>query len=392
MNDLSALKQIPIIDVAKRLGISVRGTKAMCFMGHDKASPSLSFLKSRNTWRCFGACGKHGDAIALVMEKENMDFKSALAWFATNYGADVHLHGENRRLTFKPQTKITTVAAQNENEFAADAELHDWLINHCPAVSSPQGINYLTDHGITLEFANRVKIRELKDPKSIIDQAVEKWGGRRLYRSGLAWGKNEKPERLIWDSPALIFPFYQNGSAIYLQARMFAGDRKYLNPRGIAKPLFNADRLADLPTGNLIHICEGVPDALAMEAHGLMAVGVLGATSFRPEWVDQFIKLKVAVVGQGDEAERGDGQREVSRQSTAQAAAPALPARHGRGRRTGWTDFHADRRAGVEVQNLWSAGFRTLADTAGFTDAVFLPAHARLLAGVHFGNDHRAIA
>lgn len=50
MLDLSPLKRIPIIDVAKRLGIPVRGTKAMCFMGHDKASPSLSFLKSKNTW------------------------------------------------------------------------------------------------------------------------------------------------------------------------------------------------------------------------------------------------------------------------------------------------------------------------------------------------------
>ena len=70
MPDLSPLKRIPIIAVARRLGIAVHGTQAMCFMGHDQASPSLSFLKSRNTWRCFGACGKHGDAIALVMEKE----------------------------------------------------------------------------------------------------------------------------------------------------------------------------------------------------------------------------------------------------------------------------------------------------------------------------------
>jgi hypothetical protein len=39
MHALSPLKRIPIIDVAKRLGIPVSGPKAMCFMGHDKASP-----------------------------------------------------------------------------------------------------------------------------------------------------------------------------------------------------------------------------------------------------------------------------------------------------------------------------------------------------------------
>jgi hypothetical protein len=39
---------------------------------------------------------------------------------------------------------------------------------------------------------------------------------------------------------------------------MFEGDRKYLNPRGIAKPLFNRDRLTGLPSESVVHICEGV--------------------------------------------------------------------------------------------------------------------------------------
>src|ERR1035438_4329307 len=97
-SDLSPIKQIPIVEVAKRLGIQVRGTKAMCFSGHDKASPSLSFLKSRNTWRCFGACGKHGDGITLVMEKAQVDFKSALEWFARNFAVDVTRDRKSTRL------------------------------------------------------------------------------------------------------------------------------------------------------------------------------------------------------------------------------------------------------------------------------------------------------
>src|ERR1035438_3830601 len=143
-SDLSPLKQIPIIEVAKRLGISVRGTTAMCFMGHDKASPSLSFLKSRNTWRCFGACGKHGDGIALVMEKQNLDFKSALTWFAQNFGVDVRPPGTDQRETLPAKPKSNLVAEQEtqqkETEFAADAEMYAWLIHHCPPVSSPKGL------------------------------------------------------------------------------------------------------------------------------------------------------------------------------------------------------------------------------------------------------------
>lgn len=306
MHDLSPLKRIPIIDVAKRLGIPVRGTKAMCFMGHDKASPSLSFLKSRNTWRCFGACAKHGDTITLVMEKEKIDFKSALEWFANNFGVDVRLAGSYRRGTPPHQAKTSTVAAitipQKETGFAADVELYAWLIQHCPVVASPKGIDYLAGHGISLEFANRFNVRELTDPKFVFGRLVDKWGAQRVYRSGIAWGEDANAEHLIWGTPALLFPFYQNASVIYVQARMFEGDRKYLNLRGIAKPLFNLDRLTGLPAESVVHICEGVPDTLAMEAHGLKAVGVLGATSFRPEWVSQFLKFDVEVLGHGDAA------------------------------------------------------------------------------------------
>ena len=83
---------------------------------------------------------------------------------------------------------------------------------------------------------------------------------------------------------------------------MFKGDKKFLNLRGVAKPLFNADRLNGLPAGQTVHFCEGVPDAIALESKGLVAVGVLGATSFCAEWVDLFLKLKVVVLGDGDVA------------------------------------------------------------------------------------------
>jgi DNA primase len=252
--DLSPLKRIPVLDVARHLGIPVCGTKAMCFMGHDKASPSLSFHKVRNTWRCFGACGKHGDTIALVMEKENLDFNSALEWFAQSFGVDVRQAGGNHRRAIQRQSKIPAEAAhavaQNTIEFAADTELYAWLLNQCPVVSSPKGIAYLASHGISPESANRFNIRELHDPEPLFGRLVEKWGAQRVYRSGLAWGKEASPESLIWGSPAILFPFHEQGSIIYLQARMHEGARKYLNPRGIAKPLFNTDCLSHLPAGS----------------------------------------------------------------------------------------------------------------------------------------------
>jgi len=304
--DLSPLKQIPIIEVAKRLGIQVRGTKAMCFMGHDKASPSLSFLKSRNTWRCFGACGKHGDSVTLVMEKERLDFKSALEWFARNFAVDVtrHDHGQSwRSRPLRPKKAVAVqTATPEQQEFSADPELYEWLTSKCASVSSPTGVDYLDTHAISQESATRFNIRELRDPARAFSKLVEKWGAQRVYRSGITWGKKGYPELLVWSSHALLFPFYEQGAITYIQARMFEGEPKFLNPGGIAKPMFNVDRLQKLKPGQLVHLCEGVPDAIAVESHGLAAVGILGATSFRADWVDRFLQFKVVVLGDGDAA------------------------------------------------------------------------------------------
>ena len=305
-SDLSPLKQIPIVEVAERLGIQVRGTKAMCFMGHDKASPSLSFLKSRNTWRCFGACGKHGDGVTLVMEKEGLDFKSALAWFARNFAVDVtrRFRGQVRRNRTPRPNKAVTVqtVTPEQQEFAADPELYAWLIGKCASVSSPVGLSYLNTHAISQEGSTRFNIRELRDPARAFRRLVEEWGGLRVYRSGITWGTGGRPERLVWSSYALLFPFYEQGVVTYIQARMFEGERKFLNPRGVAKPMFNADMLQKLKPGKLVHFCEGVPDTIALESHGVAAVGILGATSFRPDWVDRFMRFKLVVLGDGDAA------------------------------------------------------------------------------------------
>ena len=304
-SDLLPIKQIPIIEVATRLGIQVRGTKAMCFTGHDKASPSLSFLKSRNTWRCFGACGKHGDGITLVMEKEGLDFKGALEWFAQNFGIDVSFqypsHSKRRR-THRNKKPVYPTQSTEQQEFTSDPELYQWLIEKCGRVTSQTGLDYLHTHSISEEATIRFNIREMQDPVRAFQSLLEKWGAQRVYRSGLAWGAGGCPKRLIWGSYCLLFPCYEHGAVTCIQARMFEERQKFLNPRGIPKPLFNMDRLESLKPGQLVHLCEGVPDTIALESNGLVAVGILGATSFRPDWVDLLLKLTVVVLGDGDAA------------------------------------------------------------------------------------------
>lgn len=305
--DLAPIKQISILEVAKRLGLEVRGKKAMCFGGHDKRTASLSLAPAKGIWKCFG-CGKGGDGIALVMAVLHCDFGSALGWFATQYGVDVgqvQTRGGARKRRSAHTLSRSTLKAETgqpkgERDFGADAALYGWLVSQCGEVSEARGLEYLRDHGIPLEVANRFGVRELRDPRRAWLGLTARWGTARVYSSGLAWGERDAPECLIWTSYAILFPFQCEGEVGYIQGRLFRGQPKYLNPRGVSKPLYNAGCLRGLFAGSVIHVCEGVPDVLALEARGVTAVGVLGASSFRAEWVDLFLGLNVVLLPDGD--------------------------------------------------------------------------------------------
>lgn len=305
--DLSTIKQTPILDVATRLGIQVRGKKAMCFGGHDKKTPSLSFVPNKNIWKCFG-CGKGGDAISLVREVLGCDFRAALDWFADKCSVDARQHvsrGARNATRSKATRQLITpksspISSREQSEFNSDPEVYSWLMSACGAVTQTRGAEYLECHGIPLDVASRFGVRELCDPGRVFRRMVERWGTERTFRSGLAWGEGNTPERLIWTSYTILFPFPLNTAIGYIQGRRFTGQPKYLNPRGIPKPLYNVDRLDSLSPGAVVHLCEGVPDAIALEAHGLTAVAVLGASSFRAEWVELFMRLDVVLMPDGD--------------------------------------------------------------------------------------------
>lgn len=305
-SDMAPIRRIPILDVADRLGLKVRGKRAMCFDGHDKRTASLCFAPAKGLWKCFG-CGKGGDGPALVMAVLGCDFPNALDWFARQFGVDVSRHDAPQRKR-RQRTRSYLGASLPRSraqpavqpEFSIDPDLYAWLMSKCGPVSAKQGLAFLNGHGIPREVANEFGVRELRTPERALRRLIQCWGTTRVYRSGLAWGERAMPERLIWTSYSLLFPFLLAGKTVYIQGRMFRGEPKYLNLRGVAKPLYNTDRLRDLEPGAVVHLCEGVPDALALEAQGLPAIGVLGASSFRAEWADLFMRLTVVLLPDGD--------------------------------------------------------------------------------------------
>ena len=78
--ELQKLRDLSIVGVAERLGLTVKGRKCLCPF-HADHHPSMSLKVKKNTYRCY-VCGASGDNISLVMGYLNKDFREACRWLA----------------------------------------------------------------------------------------------------------------------------------------------------------------------------------------------------------------------------------------------------------------------------------------------------------------------
>ena len=67
---------VDIVNAAVRLQQSGRYLKGLCPF-HEEKTPSFFVFPERGTWRCFG-CGRGGDVISFVMEREKASFVEAV--------------------------------------------------------------------------------------------------------------------------------------------------------------------------------------------------------------------------------------------------------------------------------------------------------------------------
>jgi len=73
------VKQVPILEVAFHLGITIqRNNKSYCINGHD-TKPSMTFYPNSNSFYCFG-CGIGGSTIDLVMAAHRCTPQEAISW------------------------------------------------------------------------------------------------------------------------------------------------------------------------------------------------------------------------------------------------------------------------------------------------------------------------
>jgi len=308
--DLDTLKDaIKITDLARSLGLQIRGRQASCY---NKASHkngdknfSLGLDTKTNRYKCF-ACGASGSVIDLYKEVKGVDLSQAITELAKMAGLTQERTGAFTSQKPQGQGKTTPSPAYTPEATPrpitdAIAGIYKALIDCCGELDEPS-LAYLTGatRGLTKETIARFKLFCIKDYNATNKFMREKYSPEALKEAGLV----SDAGNLIFYQHKVIIPFIESGRVIFLQGRRTDDQQpKYMHLKR-SVPLFNAETLKNLATGERVYICEGVFDAMMIEQNGYKATAILGVNNFKPEMAELFSGLEVVLALDNDEQGR----------------------------------------------------------------------------------------
>ena len=309
MDVIAQIKQIPILDVAKMLGIQIKRNKTMCFKGHDRKTPSLTFTPQKNLFYCFG-CGIGGSNIDLVMQSTNMSSRDSISWLKEKFliNSPVNMPVSRYRsitINKKPLTQ------EPQNTVSPDPELYSTLLDKLTL--SDRGRTYLNNRGFSDVTIREFGIKDITRPSAIASELIKTYSITRLGMAGLTRfteRNHGKEEHFIWWDYTILFPFFEDAKVIYIQGRRLSSyGPKYLGLRGIPKPVYNLSTIKNMKKNDLLLICEGIPDVLAAYEMGYSAIGILGAHSFKEQWVNSLLPFDLIIIPDNDVAGTGFGKK-----------------------------------------------------------------------------------
>ena len=311
---IADIKQIPITDIAARLGITLdTNGKALCFKGHDK-TPSLSVNIKGNYFKCFG-CDVKGSGIDLVKEYLNITTGDAIKWIETQY----NLEGETGFKSKEPPWEYKTLAPANKTPYrtngaacghptSMEGREYSAIYRHfIDLLSTNEAVKYLEGRGIRRDITEQAEIKTIPQDMNSIKKALnDKHGINRLKESGLvADGKDGKPY-FAFNYHRLIIPYHDtNGNIVNLQGRNIDSDTggKYRLLSGITVPLYNIRGLKDIAPGGTVYLCEGAIDCLSCSQVGLeYPVGIAGVNNFKDEYFKTLEPYKIIIASDTDTA------------------------------------------------------------------------------------------
>lgn len=256
---LQRLRDLPIEQVAERVGLHVVRHKSLCPF-HDDHRPSLTFHARSNTFRCF-SCGAQGGPIDLVMRRLGMSFPEACRWLDGGVTIDP-LPISRPRPREEEETQRSFDAARYARFFE-----HPWL----------------SDRARSFLFHER-----RLDPRVVAWCRLTSW----TDRHGTHW---------------LQTPYYDTQMRLVglqnrnLDYKKIAGAEasssepmaqpRFRFPQGSRCGLYNQPVLLRLRPGEPLWITEGCSDCWAMLSSGRKAVAIPSATTLHASEVRLLLDL-----------------------------------------------------------------------------------------------------
>jgi len=320
-----ALRQLPIEDVARKLGLEPHGRRARCLRpdAHKNGdrSPSMSFDPGRNIFRCWVCTGVGGDTISLAMLALNSDFKTACGWLSENFGVSrlkLGLAGSSVAASppRSPAPRPNPEPGIEEPSAEVCAVYEDVIAR---SRITPAAWRYCKRRGWPYTILEKLGIKAIANPDRMFRTLVEAHGLDLLLRAGIAaHPKDERtgdpdvsrpPYFRFWKWP-LLFPFRsrKTGRIVYLQARHFGTkpttgrDDRWQNVGGRISVLWNDPALGQLKPRDRVYLTEGIPDGLTLVAQGLPAVSFLGVGNLRDALIRELAPFDVVIAAQTDKA------------------------------------------------------------------------------------------
>jgi DNA primase catalytic core len=270
--------------------------------GHSgKGHPSLSIDVQQGLFNCFSR-GEGGDLITFYELMHGVSFGRAVEELARELGVT----DDGRQLSLALRAAPDAAESETFEPLGAErtSEICEKFLEVCRGEDQAEGVRYLVRRGVGAHVFSRAGLAYFprRSYRRVMRRMKDAFPLEELQRGGIF----NRRAHLTFYRHRLLFPFRVEGRAVYLQARTTAPgtEPRWHNMRGSVPSLYNVDALAELPTGSVVYLVEGFTDTLTLAARGFAAVGLVGASGLKEEWLAPLARFRVVAALDPDAAGR----------------------------------------------------------------------------------------
>jgi DNA primase len=211
-----------------------------CCPFHDEKTPSFYVTPSKNIYKCFG-CGKGGDPIQFIIEKENLSFFDAIKHLAQFYNIEIEYEQKEENVEKVEESKQVLQLLKEASARYANNLFKNGLGEFDPAIDELLNKRLLTEETL-IQFQLGFAPDNWKYlTPSIIDKG--------LYKVGIAAGliKTTNGNTFDFFRNRIMIPIHdQNGNIVSFGGRKLPSDQDKENPKylnGIENDVYKKDRI-----------------------------------------------------------------------------------------------------------------------------------------------------